>query len=414
MALNSNSAPPSALAEVDLPTSLCPKVCQVPPIGSSVTGINLLGSSTAVDEQEERRSNLAKSKALTNKYKLGHAVLQSAKMSEKLAPEDVQWSLNTGDLLNRLHGKDKVVSAVDLAGKSADVRRGPKPWAAHVVLLIGGGDAARVDMLQAVRLGWDIIVFNGTGGLADSIAARLRDLKDETGGIGNSTIAANAVEGEIVSAGKLAVIDVETNSIDDVASLVFSRLMKGQSSVQSNTQLVSAGSGAGSGLERENILHHAWMMFAEYRMTARHLERRYHAFEAILMFMALWTTLLVALDSDLRYNTSHWSQSARDSYKQNARDYLKVFIGITPILISVILSVKNRFQYPAKFAAFAEHAAAIKREIYRYRTNTANYRDAKFRKHVLAVRLKNIGAKLMTTPAAETAIVVREAQRRRR
>ena len=93
----------------------------MPPIGSSVTGINLLGSSTAVDEQEERRSNLAKSKALTNKYKLGHAVLQSAKMSEKLAPEDVQWSLNTGDLLNRLHGKDKVVSAVDLAGKSAVV-----------------------------------------------------------------------------------------------------------------------------------------------------------------------------------------------------------------------------------------------------------------------------------------------------
>ena len=403
------SGPPPSLAELDLPTNLCPKVCEVPASGSSVTDIKLLGSDALANERHERRSSLAKSRSLANKYKLGHAVQLSAELSEKLAPEDVQWNLNTGDLLNRLHGKDKAANPKDLSPALAAAGPAARPWASHVVLLIGGGETARVDMLQAVRLGWDIIVFNGTGGLADSIAARLSDRADELGGVGNATgrTTVNAVEDEIVCTGKLAVIDVEHNSIEDVASLVYSRVMKGRSSAETDAQLVSTGPGAGNGLERENILRHAWTMYAEYRMTAKQLQRRFHVFEGILMFMALWTTLLVALDSDLRYNTSHWSKSVMDSYAANSRRALKVFIGITPILISVILSVKNRFQYPAKFTALAEQAAAIKREIYHYRTHTSVYRDAKFRKHALAVRLKDIGAKLMTTPAAETAIVVR-------
>merc|ERR1711871_1622837 len=42
--------------------------------------------------------------------------------------------------------------------------------ASKVCLVINGGSRAKLDVLNAVRGGWDVVVVKGTGGLADWIA----------------------------------------------------------------------------------------------------------------------------------------------------------------------------------------------------------------------------------------------------
>ena len=46
------------------------------------------------------------------------------------------------------------------------------------VLLVGGGESARVDVLQAVRKGWNVVVFKGSGGFADEVECGLRQMRN--------------------------------------------------------------------------------------------------------------------------------------------------------------------------------------------------------------------------------------------
>jgi len=279
------------------------------------------------------------------------------------------------------------------------------PWTSHVVFVIGGGEDARVDALQAVRMGWDLIAFKGTGGLAGQLVACMEKRADS----GVATLTNDLVIDEIVTEGHIAIVDLARHTVDDVTSLVYSRLLQGRttsggspgvrgSSASGSTSVVSSGD------SDSRILRQAWTTCAEYSLTAQALRRRFATFEAILMSMALWTTLIVALDSDLRYNSNHWSASTRQQYVDSASQAVRVFIGLLPILISVVLAVKSRFQYVAKYAALQEQAAAIVRETYHYRTNTLDYRDSTVRESRLAARLKQIAANLLMSPAAETAV----------
>ena len=226
-----------------------------------------------------------------------------------------------------------------------------------------------------------------------------------------ATLNTDLVIDEIVSEGHIAVVNLARHTVDDVASLVRSRLLQGRTTSGDSSggrDSIAGGSKSvvSSGDNDSRILRQAWTTYAEYSLTAQALWRRFATFEAILMSMALWTTLIVALDSDLRYNSNHWSVSTRQQYVDNASQAVRVFIGLLPILISVVLAVKSRFQYVAKYAALQEQAAAILRETYHYRTNTLEYRDSSVRESRLATRLKQIAANLLMSPAAETAIQV--------
>jgi len=479
-----------------------------------------------------------------------------------------------------------------------------------LMLLIGGGSAARVDVLQACRRGWDIIVFAGTGGLADEIARRLMELKqnkirlksanaagqgtavaerepaepgsaatsaagpsaggngvadtpksvlalaidsadggdsvgrnhrDPASGAGAEAYRANAppsspsrrlqraasgsgapwdreassanivpaTEGgtrrrhpqrgneqprrtgapppkdvvleEIVAIGKLAIIHVDRDSTANVAQILHNRLrpqplanglvlsrgsgkLKGSSDIQggkgasSGTTLLTAkvnpvlkggmaggmgvsgsglggggsggsggGSGSGSlttggigkmrsggssggGRSGESVLLHAWQTYGEYKSTSERQNRHYYYFESVLMALSLLTTLLVALDSDVKFNTQptrpngRWSTWQRSVYEQGAEEMIKTFIMLAPIMISVTIAFKNRFNFFAKSMALKEAATEIKREIFTYRTNAAKYRDPKFRTEHLATAIKEIKNKVLKTDASSTSV----------
>ena len=123
-----------------------------------------------------------------------------------------------------------------------------------------------MDVLHACRRGWDIVVFQGTGGLADCIAAalakeeggskkaeakeELQQRKKETGGAeqhlnglkrGNTNMGGNTsamiggvgmgvpakdvVVEEIVSTGKIALISVDKDDTEEFSSVISSRLL---------------------------------------------------------------------------------------------------------------------------------------------------------------------------------------------
>jgi len=285
-----------------------------------------------------------------------------------------------------------------------------------------------------------LLVFQGTGGLADEIATELTRLKQfaamgdgrttttstsgnegvvgdgfgdgpqEHGGLvhginshgvgkgnGGSKEGPGPVVEEIISTGKIALISVweQGDSIEEVANVVHSRLQKDVS--------VFSGDPA-RGARLEHVLLHAWTLFAEYLLSARKLQRRSHLLEGAMMCLALLTTLLVAWDSDLRFNDNHWSTETRAAYERDGAQPLRVFAALAPVLVSVMLSVKNKFNFVAKYTAFAEAASAIKREIFEYRTNTDNYRDPTRRNHQLAHRLKEITNHLLNTEASAVGV----------
>jgi hypothetical protein len=354
-------------------------------------------------------------------------------------------------------------------------------WApTYVVLLVSGGDKARVDVLHACRRGWDIVVFQGTGGLADCIAAALA--KESGDGDGKRTAVrqvqsksgpkaelkgdeatpgqlnpkrddkpvVSMLEGskmkdvvvdEIVSTGKIALISVDKDNSEELSAIVYSRLVPlsddlspddcgpagmGSVSTASMLGLVKArgnnnGGGYGKiGVEMQgrdtnrSVLLHAWRRYAEYMQTSHRLRRSYLALEGCLMGLALLTTLLVALDSDIRYNSGEgntWSEAQTKQYNDvGGQDALKFFIGLSPILISVVLSVKNKFNFLAKYIALQEAAGTLKREIFKFRTTADEYRDPRNRKMCLSKAIRAITTKLMQTEACSVSVVSMEPQ----
>ena len=132
------------------------------------------------------------------------------------------------------------------------------------------------------------------------------------------------------------------------------------------------------------------------------------------MALALLTTLLVALDSDLRYNSGNgktWSEEETRRYTEGqGQDVLKFFIGLSPILISVVLSVKNKFNFLAKYIALQEAAGTLKREIFKFRATAGEYREPRTRKMCLSKAVRSITTNLMQTEACSVSVVSMEPQ----
>ena len=173
-----------------------------------------------------------------------------------------------------------------------------------VCLVVNGGKRAKVDVLNAVRNNWDLIVVKGTGGLADWIALnwavqkRLHEVQKGSSGevapadgskeapITEEDIlperirpAYDPVVHEIVTYGRMTILDIfSPNGTDDLTKLLSNRLNRG-----------SKDSGGDA-----FILEHAWCQYAMFRATAKQ-ERASNMFYTyvILLFSSLTTWLAV-------------------------------------------------------------------------------------------------------------------------
>jgi hypothetical protein len=108
------------------------------------------------------------------------------------------------------------------------VKKGNLDNVTHMMLLINGGQTARLDVLHAVRMEWDVVVFKGSGGFADELVAEQErresaadmyepdeeDADDLSGRQAGIHTQLDSTMEEILEFGKVYIIDLALDSVE--------------------------------------------------------------------------------------------------------------------------------------------------------------------------------------------------------
>ena len=226
-----------------------------------------------------------------------------------------------------------------------------------VAVLVGGGEIAKAEALEAVRRKWPLLVVEGTGGVADDVARRHRDL-------GEGSPSADP-------------------DVDVIAAAASIRVFDGPSSTQLGRDLAWE-------LQDEPTLKRVWRTFAGYNDIADRSRRTYSGFQIAVLVLGIGGTFLALLASAVdfgswREDVAHWAVVA------------------APILLSLALAL--RVGFGKRWVLIRGAAEAIKSEIYRYRTRTGIYSNAPRRDgldsdELLAIRVNAVDARLLQTEAS--------------
>ena len=207
-----------------------------------------------------------------------------------------------------------------LAALAAELAHG-EPVA---MVLAGGGEGALGEVREAVARYWPLFVIQGTGGLADKIAAAAGgrpgadELRRTLDGADVRVIGSAAALGPALA---VHLCD-ETGPRDEVA------------------------------------LKEAWGLFATYDALAVGLRKAFERSQVAILGLGILATALA-----LTY----------DALGDSAPDALKWLVIATPIAVSVIIALANRRGAGRRWVLLRAAAEAVKSEIYRYRTRTGVY-----------------------------------------
>ncbi len=242
-----------------------------------------------------------------------------------------------------------------------------------VMVLAGGGEGTRSELLEGVARGWPLFVIEGTGGIADEVAAALRSTQP----------------GRFAAAGELA------------RRLL--RRPRGQPpllrELTGGDVRVIAGDGP-DGLRRSLLwelqhapaLKDAWRLFATYDLLAGRLRVTHDIFQSTILLLGIVATAAALISFTTQWEPWHWLAVA------------------VPIVASVVIALANRRATGKRWVLLRAAAEAIKSEIYRYRTATGVYsphaldRDGIPAQLRLVDRLADIDGKLVQTEASGASI----------
>ena len=134
-----------------------------------------------------------------------------------------------------------------------------------VTILINGGEESRAEVLRAVRLNWPLIVFSGSGQLADEIA----DLyQNPPNFIPEPELA------EIIAEGQIFIFPID-GEIEELERLIH-RQLRG-----------------------DNTLKLAWKQFATYDKNATRQQKLFHRLQFFVIFVGVLGTLLALFQASL-------------------------------------------------------------------------------------------------------------------
>jgi hypothetical protein len=298
-----------------------------------------------------------------------------------------------------------------------------------VMLVVNGGDSAKVDTLQAVRRQWDIIVLAGTGGLADEIDRAWRLKKTEAGeeldGIDSGVSVAEDFDSaldEIVQFGSLNILNLFQDSVDDITRLLVSRF-------GGSNDMMSADAGSG-------VLQTAWKMYGEFSETGRIEEQHYMLMQQFLVFLNVVTSFLLILRAQFMADGKFVDMSLTLMSREGttidtctnfdreegcagswevaehhlpvcfqSTDFLLVLVVVLPVIQGVLLATRNKFFHSSKYRTLRGAAEKVKKQIYEYRSRTGVYSNEKFRDSKLSECLLSTSALLTSTEAVTAALV---------
>src|SRR5712692_5135103 len=207
-----------------------------------------------------------------------------------------------------------------------------------VAILVNGGDETKEEVSRCVKLGWPIIVIDGSGRLADEIAAHL----------------------SLTSGGNLSVFPL-TDSPNDLRRLIVS--------------------------QTENALIEAWRRFAQYDSKANSEQKWFRKLLAWSLWLGVVGTLLalaqkqlILVQSSPPHPAGPWWWTAFlgaliSSIIRLPRywiDALYYLIILFPILVTTLLTVSNRFKPRKKWILLRGSAEGIKKETFRYRSRVGD------------------------------------------
>lgn len=253
-----------------------------------------------------------------------------------------------------------------------------------VTILVNGGEQARTEILQSVRLGWPIIVLSGTGQLADEIT----DLYQKT-----PDFIADPVLAEIMAEGHISLFPVE-GKIEELERLIH-RQLRG-----------------------DNTLKLAWEQFAIFDQNATLQQKLFHRLQFSIISIGVLGTLLalfqVSLDLQIKLAEAGASGLVADvltNWKGLANqtvDFLRYMIVSIPVIVTVLVAISNRFNAGQKWIGLRSSAEMLKSEIFRYRSQAGIYHAEQCvetsRETKLAEKIQGINNHLMQTEVNMSAL----------
>lgn len=200
-----------------------------------------------------------------------------------------------------------------------------------VAILASGGANARNEAVQAVRQNLPLIVIEGSGGVADEIAA---------GWKARPALPDDPAMAEIIADGRIE-FHLLSNSVEGAERLIL-RELRG-----------------------DNVLYQAWETFADYDLNAILQQKKFDRLQATILVLGVLATTLAVIKqlfapdtTVLRFSPWWWPRH---------------LLIILPILLTVLITAANRFKHGNQWMLLRASAEAIKREIYRYRTRSTYY-----------------------------------------
>ena len=238
-----------------------------------------------------------------------------------------------------------------------DMVRALTSRAPGVGLVVGGGPVSRGEVLCAVRQKLPLIVVEGTGALADEIAAAWKQ---------KPALPADPVMAEIIDDGAIH-LHLLSNSVKGIERLIIRQL------------------------GGENVLTQAWEIFADYDLNANIQRRRHNLLQLTILIVGVAGTALAI--SEQVFGT--WLG-------------IRQLLIIIPILLTVLVTAANRFKQRNKWLLLRAGAESIKREIYRYRARAKEYAeepDKPSPEQQLSKNVEDITRRTMRTEVNTSALV---------
>jgi hypothetical protein len=244
-----------------------------------------------------------------------------------------------------------------------------QPRRSAAVLLVGGGQVARAEVLQAVRLGLPLVVLTGSGGLADELAAVWPT---------RAVLPDDPLLAEILADGRLR----------------FYPLQKSVEGLE-NTLLRELGD--------DPVLLQAWEAFADYDHNANRQQRKFDRLQRAVIGLGVATPALVVGQQLYAPRVAGGSGLVPMSALWQAGHYgwwaLNQTLILVPITLTLLVAVANQFKQGNKWLLLRAAAESVKREIYRYRARAMYYADGATPNApgALAQRLEEITRRTMRT-----------------
>lgn len=304
-------------------------------------------------------------------------VAPKAKVTYPGGPEE--GSIEGGAALDPNHSHFVLAEGADWGGE-ADLMFGlanglsQTQNIAVLTVLVNGGPIAKDEVLRSVRSQWPIVIIEGSGRLADEIAAFSKAGKEPEG---------DAVMAEIISEGNIQLFAAK-GAPGELRRLIVRQLFG------------------------NSPLRLAWERFAQYDSNAQRQQKSFSGLLRWILWLGVLATLLAVIHSQLSIvlpKAGQWETALRFLV-----GVLKYVIILVPITISVLVAATNHFKTGKKWVLLRGGAEAIKREIFHYRTRTGTYSDEQIskaknsREFFLSQSVGNIARRVSQTEVNELAL----------